>query len=90
MSRTYNHSNKKSSWKTSCKKTTNRRIRYTKYFETAGLDERALFEMERIVIKNIENLTSQEAQELFDYIDLHKQETVSIVPNVTKYRFWMD
>ena len=90
MSRTYNHNNKKSSWKASCKKTTNRRIRYSAVTELTGVDSNTIWKMEKEVIKNLSSFTSAEAQDLFSWIDLHVEEEISVVPSVTKHRFWMD
>ena len=90
MSRTFNHRTSKSTWKASCKKQTNRSIRYSKYTELSGCSDEMIFRMEEVVIKNINNLTCDEAQEMFNWIDLHVEEEISIIPMVAKFRFYMD
>lgn len=90
MSKTFNHRTAKSSWKKSCKKATNRKIRYSKVVETAGCPQEIIWKMEETLYSQLDKLTAEEAQEMFDYIDLHTEESISILPKVSKFRFYMD
>lgn len=90
MSRTFNHRTSKSSWKKACKKQANRSIRYSAITEISGCSAETVWKMEEALYAQLDKLSAEEAQELFDFIDMHVEETISICPKVAKFRFYMD
>ena len=90
MSRTYNHRSEKSLWKSALKRQTNKKIRRAPIMEWTGVSDFTRERMEDEVIKNINFLASDDAREMFDYIDALEEREYSYIPCVTKYRFWMD
>lgn len=90
MSKTRNHRTSKSNWKKSCKKVTNRKIRHSKMTEITGLTKEEMLELDMIICANINYLTADEAQQLFDYVDNMTLSEESFIPTVSKFRFYMD